>query len=99
MLYCSHILSTPSTNLAVTHRVTEQSGNIRAHFCNVMTQKMYRAIQTTTTNTTTTTTTTTTESLCFPCCDVINFENNVIFLIKPFFYQQNLKYLENEMSF
>ena len=92
MLYCSHILSTPSTNLAVTHRVTEQSGNIRAHFCNVMTQKMYRAIQTTTT-------TTTTESLCFPCCDVINFENNVIFLIKPFFYQQKLKYLENEMSF
>ena len=34
-----------------------------------------------------------------PGCDVINFEINLIFLIKPFFYmakksRQNLKYLE-----
>ena len=24
--------------------------------------------------------------VCFPDCDVINFENNLSFLIKPFFY-------------
>ena len=38
------------------------------------------------------------------CCDVINFEINLIFLIKPFFYmtkksRQKLKYLENDKSF
>ena len=37
-------------------------------------------------------------------CDVINFEINLIFLIKPFFYmtkksRQKLKYLENDKSF
>ena len=41
---------------------------------------------------------------CFPGCEVINFEINFIFLIKPFFYmtknsKQKLKYLENEKSF
>ena len=25
--------------------------------------------------------------VCFPCCDVINFEINLIFLIKPFFFR------------
>ena len=37
-------------------------------------------------------------------CDVIHFEINLIFLIKPFFYmtkksRQKLKYLENDKSF
>ena len=37
-------------------------------------------------------------------CDVINFETNLGFLIKTFFYmtkksRQKLKYLENEKSF
>ena len=41
---------------------------------------------------------------CFPGCDVINFEINLIFLIKPFFYvtiksRQRFTYLENEKSF
>ena len=41
---------------------------------------------------------------CSPGCDVINFEINLIFLIKPFLFiirmpKQNLKYLENEKSF
>ena len=27
--------------------------------------------------------------LCFPGCDVINFETSLIFLIKPFFYLTN----------
>ena len=39
-----------------------------------------------------------------PGCNVINFEINLIFLIKLFLYmtkksRQNLKYLENEKSF
>ena len=39
----------------------------------------------------------------FPGCDVKNFEINLMFLIKPFFYmteksRQKLKYLENEKS-
>ena len=39
-----------------------------------------------------------------PGCDVIKFEINIIFLIKPLCYmtkksRQNLKYLENEKSF
>ena len=39
-----------------------------------------------------------------PGCDVINFEINLIFLIKPLFYQtkksrQNFNYLANEASF
>ena len=43
-------------------------------------------------------------TVCFPGCDVINFENNLIFLIKPFSYItkksiQKFKYLENENSF
>ena len=42
--------------------------------------------------------------VCLPCCDVINFKINLIFLIKPFLYmtkksRQKLKYLENEKSF
>ena len=42
--------------------------------------------------------------VCFLGCEVINFEINVIFLIKPFFYipkksRQKTKYLENEKSF
>ena len=40
----------------------------------------------------------------FPGCDVICFVNNLIFLIKPFFYmtkksRQKFKYLENEKGF
>ena len=34
--------------------------------------------------------------VCKPGCDVMNFEVNLIFLIKPW---QKLKYLENEKSF
>ena len=42
--------------------------------------------------------------VCFPVCDVINFEINLIFLIKLFFYmtkklRQKFKCLENEGSF
>ena len=42
--------------------------------------------------------------VCFPGCDVINFEVNLIFLIKPFFYmtkmsKQKFKYLENKKCF
>ena len=42
--------------------------------------------------------------VCIPGCDVINFEINLVFLIKPFFYmtkklKQKFKYLENEKSF
>ena len=42
--------------------------------------------------------------ISFPGCDVINFEINLICLIKPFFYKtknsrQKFKYLENEKSF
>ena len=42
--------------------------------------------------------------VCEPGCDVMNFEVNLIFLIKPFFLHdkksgQKLKYLENEKSF
>ena len=41
--------------------------------------------------------------VCEPRCDVIKFEINLIFLIKPFCYmtkksRQKLKYLENENS-
>ena len=41
--------------------------------------------------------------VCTPGCDVINFEINLIFLIKPFFYmtkksRQKLKHVENETS-
>ena len=43
-------------------------------------------------------------NLCQPGCDVINFEINLIFLIKLFFYmnkksRQKLRYFENEKSF
>ena len=39
--------------------------------------------------------------VCFPSCGVINFEINLIFGIKPFFYmakksRQKIKYLENK---
>ena len=42
--------------------------------------------------------------VCFPGCEVINFEINLIFLIKPFFYmakkpREKFKYLENKKSF
>ena len=42
--------------------------------------------------------------VCFPGRDVINFEMNLIYLIKPFFYMikkssQKLKYLGNAKSF
>ena len=42
--------------------------------------------------------------VCYPCCDVIKFEINLIFLIKPFYYmtkrsRQKLKYLEKGKSF
>ena len=41
---------------------------------------------------------------CFPGCDVINFDINLIFLIKPFFYmtnssRQKFEHLENKKSF
>ena len=40
---------------------------------------------------------------CFQECDIINFEIDLVFLIKPFFYMikksgQKFKYLENEKS-
>ena len=42
--------------------------------------------------------------ICFPGCDVINLEINLIFLIKLFFFmnkisRQNFKDLDNEKSF
>ena len=42
--------------------------------------------------------------VCFPGCDVIDFEINLIFQIKPFFYKtktsrQKFKYLKNEKRF
>ena len=42
--------------------------------------------------------------VCWPCCDFIKFEINLIFLIRPFWYmtkksRQKLKYLENKRSF
>ena len=42
--------------------------------------------------------------VCFSGCGVIHFENNLIFLIKPFFYMTKtsslkFKYLENKKSF
>ena len=42
--------------------------------------------------------------VCFPDCDVINMEINLIFEISPFFYltkksRQKFKYLENKKSF
>ena len=44
------------------------------------------------------------ENAFFSGCDVINFEVNLLILIKPFFYltkksRQKFKYLENEKSF
>ena len=38
--------------------------------------------------------------ICFPGCDIINFEINLVFLIKPFFYmtensRKKIKYVEN----
>ena len=40
----------------------------------------------------------------FPGCDVVNFETNLVLLIKSLFFmtkrsRQKLKYLENEKSF
>ena len=40
----------------------------------------------------------------FPSCDVINFEMNLAFLIKPFYYltkksRQTFKYLENKKTY
>ena len=42
--------------------------------------------------------------VCFPGCDVIDFDINLIFQIEPFFYKtktsrQKFKYLKNEKSF
>ena len=42
--------------------------------------------------------------VCFPGCDLINFEINLIFLIKQFFYRTKMlrlkfKDIENEKSF
>ena len=42
--------------------------------------------------------------VCFPGCDVISFEINLIFSIKPFFYiaknlRQNFKYLRAKRAF
>ena len=41
---------------------------------------------------------------CFLGCDIINFETNVVFLIKPYLHmtktsRQKFSYLENEKSF
>ena len=43
-------------------------------------------------------------NVCFPGCDVINFEINLTFLIKPFLYTtkksgQKFKYFDNEKDF
>ena len=42
--------------------------------------------------------------VCYPGCNVIDFQINLIFLIKPFLYmtkksRQKSKYLQNEKSF
>ena len=42
--------------------------------------------------------------ICCPVCDVILFETNLDFLMKPFFYmnkmsQQKFKYLKNKKNF
>ena len=42
--------------------------------------------------------------VCFPSCNVINFEINLILQIKPFFYmtkklRQKFKYLQNKKKF
>ena len=42
--------------------------------------------------------------VCFPGCDAINFEINLVSLIKTFFYmvkksRQKFKYLDNKKSF
>ena len=42
--------------------------------------------------------------VCKKGCDIINFEINLVFLIKPFFYitkksRQKFKYVENERAF
>ena len=44
------------------------------------------------------------EIVCCPICNVINFEINLSFLIKPLFYVikkpgQNCKYVKNKKSF
>ena len=44
------------------------------------------------------------EIVCFPCYNVIHFEINLNFIIKPFFYmtkkqRQKFKYLKNEQNF
>ena len=41
---------------------------------------------------------------CYPGCEIMNFEINLIFLIKPFFsmtkkLRQKFKYLKNKKSF
>ena len=41
--------------------------------------------------------------VCFSSCDITNFEINLVFLIKPFFYmikesRQKFKYLENKKA-
>ena len=43
-------------------------------------------------------------TVCYPGCNAIKFEINLIFLMKPFFYmtktsRHKLEYLENEKSF
>ena len=43
-------------------------------------------------------------AICTQYCEILNFEINIMFLIKPFFYMtkkptQKSKYLENEKSF
>ena len=42
--------------------------------------------------------------ICFPGCDVVSSEINLVFLIKPFFYmtiksEKKFKYLENKRAF
>ena len=42
--------------------------------------------------------------ICFPGCDIINFEINLVFLIKPFFYmtensRKKLNTLRTERDF
>ena len=42
--------------------------------------------------------------VCFPSCNVINFEINLVLQIKPFFYmtkklRQKFKYLQNKKKF
>ena len=43
-------------------------------------------------------------TVCFPCCNVLNFEIKLMFLIRPFTYmakkpREKPKYLENKKSF